>query len=99
MSLNITGKIRVFRKDYNNKPSYSTAINKKEQDGAYSKMYVNIQFKQGIEVQNGTDINITNGFITHYKDKNGLSHIKFVIMDFEELNKQMEISPDSELPF
>lgn len=97
--MNILGKARVFRKDYNNRPSYSISINKKEQDGTYSKMYVNVQFNQGIEVQNGTDINITNGFITHYKDKNGLFHIKFVIMDFEEVNKQVEISSQDTLLF
>lgn len=43
-------------------------------------MKVNVQFKQGQETAG--DIEITNGFLTFYKDKVGNYKIKIVILEY-----------------
>lgn len=43
-------------------------------------MSVNVQFKKGQETAG--DIEITNGFLSFYKDKNGIPKVKIVILDY-----------------
>ena len=101
--MNIIGKTRIYTKDFNGKKLYSTGINRKEEDGTYKNMYVSVQFRQGIEIEDKTDINITNGFLSFYETKEGLSKIKAVILDFEKEeeidgNDVFELTPE-DLPF
>src|SRR5574344_1431591 len=109
--MNITGKIKVFKKD---KGFYSTSINNKKQDGTYEYMYVSVQFHKGIEVENKSEINIISGFLSFnsYKTKNGeeKKELKIVVQDFttkeedaQELNNAIESydydGDGSSLPF
>lgn len=95
--MNITGKIMIFKSEY----GYSTAISNKNQEGQYDKMYVSVQLPKGVELENKTMIDITKGFISFYKTKEGLPKLKLVILDFETENKieptEAEIIDD--LPF
>lgn len=98
----LTGDFMIFKGEY----GYSTAISKKNEDGTYDKMYLSIQLPKGIELENKTKINITNGFLTFYKTKEGLPKPKIVVMQFEsEYKEQAEditddiMSFDGELPF
>ena len=43
-------------------------------------MSVNVQFKKGQETEG--DIEITNGFLSFYKDKNGMAKLKIIIMEY-----------------
>lgn len=43
-------------------------------------MRVNVQFKKGQETEG--DIEITNSFLSFYKDKNQVANIKIVIMEY-----------------
>lgn len=91
--MNITGKTMIFKNTY----GYSTAISKKDKEGNYEKMYVQVQFPKDIELENKTMINITKSFLSFYKTKIGLAQPKIVVMDFEfaKLNDNEE----NELPF
>lgn len=108
--MNITGKTMIFKSQY----GYSTTISKKNQDGEYERMYVSVQLPKNIELENKTVIEITNGFLSFFKTKDGLSKIKIVVMEFitDEEQKYIqeerqsiqneenyEISSSDDLPF
>lgn len=53
-------------------------------------MKLNVQFKKGQETAG--DIEITNGFLSFYKDKNGIPKVKIIILEYtavaqEEVNE------------
>ena len=79
MGLNINGKSIIYKNIY----GYSTSISNKNKEGQYESMYITIQLPKGTELENKTKINITKGFISFYKNKNGIAMPKFVIQEFE----------------
>lgn len=81
--MNILGKTRIFKNEYNGKGFYSTSVSNKNQDGTYEKLYISVQFKKGMEVEG--DIDIKDGFLSMYKDRNGLAKPKIVVLDYTEL--------------
>lgn len=100
--MNISGKAVVFKKDFNGKEMYSTSISNKMADGSMENMYVSVQLPKGKSLENKSTIDVTKGFISFYKDKNGLAKPKFVIMEYnEEINQEIpDISDNNpDLPF
>ena len=99
MGLNINGKTIIYKNTY----GYSTAISNKKQDGTYERMYVSLQLPKGVEVENKTYIEITKGFLTFFKDKNGLPKIKIVAMEIKQDEPKQEVQSDfydsDSLPF
>ena len=101
--MDILGRCRIFKNEFNGRTSYCTTISKKKEDGTYDKVYVPVTFKKGMETDG--DIDVTKGFHDMYIDKNGLGKIKFVILEYiKEENWQPE-SPvmagdfENDLPF
>lgn len=101
----ITGKIRVFKKTYEEKDSYTTSLSNKREDGTYENMYLSVQFKKdnipAIE-EKGTELNIVKGFLSFYKTKEGMPKIKLVVTEYETTDGEfVEIQPDQldNLPF
>ena len=92
--MNITGKTMIFKSEY----GYSTAISNKNQDGEYDKMYLSVQLPKGVELENKTMIEITKGFMSFYKTKEGLPKLKIVVMEYNTENKIEEID-ERDLPF
>ena len=98
--MNIEGKTIIFKNEY----GYTTSVSKKNQDGSYDKMYLSIQLPKGTEVENKTIIDIQEGFLSFYKDKNGIAKPKIVVMKYklhEEVatrNKE-KLAQDDLLPF
>ena len=92
MGLNINGKVIIYKNDY----GYSTAISNKKQDGTYTNMYVSVQLPKNIELENKTVIEITNGFLSFFKTKDGLSKIKIVVMEFTTDEEQKYIQQERE---
>lgn len=100
--MNITGKMKVFKNNY----GYSTTISSKNTDGEYDNMYISLQLPRGIEVEHGSFIEVTKGFLSLYKTKDGLPKIKIVVMEFDEneerkaiQNEQNYNTSDDDLPF
>ena len=77
--MNINGSTMIFKNEY----GYSTSISNKNKEGQYESMYITIQLPKGTELENKTKINITKGFISFYKNRNGIAMPKFVIQEFE----------------
>ena len=88
MSLQIAGTTRIFSKEVNGRTLYSTSISSKKQDGTYDRMYISVQLPRDMAVQNNTDIMILEGFISFYKNKNGLALPKLVVMKYQVDNKE-----------
>lgn len=78
--MNISGKILVFKNEY----GYSTSISRKNQNGEYDRMYINVQLPKGFDVKNKTYIEISKGFLSFYNDKNGLPKVKIVVMEVNQ---------------
>lgn len=100
--MNISGKAVIFKKDFNGKEMYSTSISNKMADGSMENMYISVQLPKGKSLENKSTIDVTKGFISFYKDKNGLAKPKFVIMEYnEEINQEIpDISDNNpDLPF
>lgn len=88
-------KLRVYKNQY----GYSTLAKNGD-----DKMYISVQFKKGTEPSTDTtDIIIKDAFFSAFKNKNGFTFPKLVIMEYEiEVQKADEqdysINGD-ELPF
>ena len=98
--MKLVEKLMVYKGQY----GYSTLLKNRE-----DKLYVQVGFKQGQEPsQDKVMIDIKNGFLSFYKDKNGLAKPKIVILDYTELEQQnntqqqndyIPLMDDSDLPF
>ena len=88
--MNIFGKTKIYKKEFNGRASYSTAVSHKNENGEYENMFVNVQMPKDINIENKTYINIKKGFISNYKDKNNALHIKLVVMEYEIDNKESQ---------
>lgn len=94
ISTSISGKAKIFRRDtqLNNGtiyPNYSTSIGKKKPDGSWENAYINLGFRRGTDIPNGTEIDIIHGFLTFdTTQKNGKTYVywKLFVMDFEMPN-------------
>lgn len=80
MSLRFTGEALIWKSE---KGFYSTTISNKNMDGSYDNVYIPVQFKKGIELENKTKINVTNGFLTFYHNVNDDNKPVFKIMVLE----------------
>lgn len=103
--MQVIGKTMIFIKEYEGKNIYSTNISNKDINGKYTNMYINVQLPKGVEVENKTYIEITKGFLSFYKDKNGLPKVKIVVMEFQKENQETdpwtppaEIDENTEIP-
>ena len=81
--MNISGIMRIFKSEYEGKPNYSTTISKKDQFGNYENMYITVQLPKDVELENKTRIDVTRGFISFYKTKQGLPKVKAVVQEFK----------------
>lgn len=55
-------------------------------------MYISVQLPKNTALENVTDINITKGFLSFYKNKDGLAMPKIVIQEFQRKEEQEERS-------
>ena len=99
--MNIVGRTKVFRNEREGKVYYTTSIANKNKEGKYEYMTIDIQLPRGTDLENKTDIDITNGFLSFYKTKNGFAKIKYVVMDFVVPKQEVSAMDDfdSDLPF
>lgn len=81
--MNISGTIRIYKNQFEGRETYSTTISKKDQFGNYENLYISLHLPQGTSLENNSKINVTKGFLSFYKTKQGLPKIKAVIQEFE----------------
>lgn len=88
--MQVLGEVRIFKKEINGKELYSTTISNKNLEGQWDKMYLSVQLPRNVVLENGTDINITKGFLSFYKTNEGLPKIKVVIQEFQSKEEMEE---------
>ena len=96
--MDITGIVRVYKNEYEGRETYQTTISKKDQYGNYENMYISLQLPQGTSLDNNTKINVTKGFLSFYKTRQGLPKIKVVVLEFtkvEETAPKQQQTPNS----
>lgn len=81
---NITGEILVFK----NERGYSTTISNKDINGNWDRMYITLQLPKGQELDNRAVILVTKGFLTFYKDKNGMAKPKAVLQEYNIIGQE-----------
>ena len=64
MRANISGRTRIFAKEYNGRTKYAASLGKKNQNGGYDNGWLFVRFRKGITVKDGTDIDIKDGWLT-----------------------------------
>lgn len=94
-SMKVTGETMIFKSE----KGYSTSISNKNQNGEWESMYLSVTMPKGTEIENKTKINITDGFLSFWKDKNGLAHPKLVVMKYEKGDVKVNNYEDNSLPF
>lgn len=80
--MQVSGKTRIFKNEFGGNTFYKTSISRKLEDGTYENMTVNVQFRKGEETEG--EIEIKDGFLTFYKDKNSMPKLKVVILDYAQ---------------
>lgn len=80
--MDITGTLRIYKNEYEGRENYSTTIAKKDQFGNYENLYISVQLPQGTILENNSKINVTKGFLSFFKTRQGLPKIKVVVQQF-----------------
>lgn len=85
-------KLRVYKNQY----GFSTLAKNGE-----DKMYISVQFKKGIEpTTDTTDIIIKDAFFSAFKNKNGFTFPKLVILSYSKIeNNEKSDLDENSLPF
>ena len=85
-------KLRVYKNQY----GYTTLAKNGE-----DKMYIQIQFKKGTEPSTDTtDIIIKDAFFSAFKNKNGFTFPKLVILSYSKIeNNEKSDLDENSLPF
>lgn len=98
--MNISGKIKIFRNQYDDRISYKTSISNKVGE-QYQYYNIDVQLPKGKDVLNNHDINVKNGFLSFYYDKDNNPRLKAVIMEYEEIEQSNKesIKDVNDIPF
>lgn len=76
--MKLIDKLTVYKGQY----GFSTLLKNND-----DKLYVQVQFRKGQEpLQDKVQIDIKDGFLSFYKDKNGLARPKIVILEYQEID-------------
>jgi protease II len=98
LGLTLSGKVKVFAKDFNGRTSYSMSIGQKKEDNTWENMNIQLQFKQGVVIANESIVDIKHSFMTFYTTKNNEQKLKIVVMEFEgkdlKYDKAVEVSDE-----
>lgn len=87
--MDVTGKTKIYRKDFDGKPRYSRAISSQEykdgQKGDWITVYESVQFPKGTVLADRSVIEVTKGFEATYKSKDGNKR-KLVVQEYKVLD-------------
>lgn len=91
--MKLIDKLTVYKGQY----GFSTLLKNND-----DKLYVQVAFKKGQEpVQDKVAIDIKDGFLSFYKDKNGLAKPKIVVLEYQEIDSGVSVTTEyiDDLPF
>lgn len=102
--MNVTGKTRIYRKDFDGRPSYSRKISSQEykdgQKGEWISAFENVQFPKGANIPDKSDVEV-KGFEAVYKTKNGDIKRKLVVTEYQVVQEHAGFIEQSydDMPF
>ena len=86
--MDVTGRTKIYRKDFNGRPSYSKAISSQEykdgQKGDWISDFEAVQFPKGTDIPDRSIVEIS-GFEAVYNSKNGVKR-KLVVTEYAVLD-------------
>ena len=91
--MKLIDKLTVYKGQY----GFSTLLKNND-----DKLYVQVAFRKGQEpVQDRVTIDIKDGFLSFYKDKNGLAKPKIVVLEYQEIDSGVSVTTEysDDLPF
>ena len=85
--MNVTGKTKIYRKDFDGHPAYSRAItSRKFVNGVKgdwnTPIYESVQFPTGTQIADGTIVEITKAFESSYETRSGEVKRKLVVQEY-----------------
>lgn len=87
--MDVTGRTKIYRRDFDGRPSYSRAISSQEykdgQKGDWITVFESVQFPKGTDLADRTIVEVTNGFEATYRSKEGNKR-KLVVLEFNVLD-------------
>ena len=100
--MNVTGKTKIFRKDFDGKPAYSRAISSRKYEngkqGDWMKpVYEAVQFPKGTWLEDGCIVDIKQSFEGTYETRSGETKKKIIVQEYEVVSEiAAEKAHDSE---
>ena len=90
--MNVTGKTKIFRKDFDGKPAYSRAISSRKfengKQGDWMKpVYESVQFPRGTQIADDTIVNVTKAFEGTYETRSGETKKKIIVQEYEVVSE------------
>lgn len=91
--MNITSNnTMIFAKEFDGKMHYRAGMSRKNQNNEYEKAYIDVRLPKDVSIADRTKINITKGFLTFYKTKEGKDIWYIVVQEFTtEEAKDVEV--------
>jgi hypothetical protein len=90
--MDVTGRTKIYRKDFNGRPSYSRAISSQEykdgQKGDWITDFETVQFPKGTDIPDRSIVEV-KGFEAVYKSKNGAKR-KLVVTEYHVIDPGRE---------
>lgn len=108
--MNVTGKTKIYRKDFNGRPAYSRQIATREfvdghQTDNWIRTYESVKLPKDATLTDGSIINVSRGFESVFKTSSGEVKRQLVVLDYklEEIGDApsgfAKMDDDSDLPF
>lgn len=95
--MNITSNnTMIFAKEFNGKMYYRAGLSRKKDDKTYENGYIDVKLPKDVQLEDKTKINITKGFLSFYKTKDGKDNFYIVVQEFttDAETKKAEIEKD-----
>ena len=86
--MNVTGKTKIFRKDFDGKPVYSRSVSSRKYEngkqGDWMKpVYEAVQFPKGTWLEDGCIVDIKDSFEGTYETRSGETKKKIIVKEYE----------------
>lgn len=98
--MDVTGRTKIYRKDFNGRPSYSRAINSQEykdgQKGDWITDFETVQFPKGTDIPDRSIVEV-KGFEAVYNSKNGARR-KLVVTEYNVIDPGREYTEFQDEP-
>ena len=105
--MNVTGKTKIYRRDFNGRPEYSRSISSREfkdgQKGDWIRQYESVQMPKGTDIPDKSTIDVKKGFEAVFKVNDDVRR-KLVVIEYSIINEQAQNvagfeSMDNDIPF